>query len=77
MILATSGAWTPNLLQRAGIEGAQSSLAVTLFALGSVFGTLLAGFLVSRFAARRVLPAALLRGTRYRFRPGRGRIIHR
>ena len=62
MILATSGTWTPNLLQRAGIEGAQSSLAVALFALGSVFGTPLAGFLVSRFAARRVLPAALTGG---------------
>jgi len=62
MILATSGAWTPNLLQRAGIEGARSSLAVALFALGSVFGTPLAGFLVSRFTARRVLPAALVGG---------------
>jgi AAHS family 4-hydroxybenzoate transporter-like MFS transporter len=30
--------------------------------LGSVFGTPLAGFLVSRFAARRVLPAALTGG---------------
>jgi AAHS family 4-hydroxybenzoate transporter-like MFS transporter len=62
MILAISGAWTPNLLQRAGIEGSRSSVAVALFALGSVFGTPLAGFLVSRFAARRVLPAALVGG---------------
>jgi AAHS family 4-hydroxybenzoate transporter-like MFS transporter len=62
MILATSGAWTPNLLQRTGIVGARSSLAVALFALGSVFGTPLAGFLVSRFTARRVLPAALVAG---------------
>jgi MFS transporter, AAHS family, 4-hydroxybenzoate transporter len=62
MILATSAAWTPNLLQRAGIEGARSSVAVALFALGSVFGTPLAGFLVSRFAARRVLPVALFGG---------------
>ena len=60
LMVATSGAWTPTLLQRAGISGAQSSVAVALFALGSVFGTPLAGFLVSRFAARRVLPTALV-----------------
>src|ERR1700757_3623010 len=60
MMVATSGAWTPTLLQRAGIGGARSSIAVALFALGSVFGTPLAGFLVSRFAARRVLPIALV-----------------
>jgi AAHS family 4-hydroxybenzoate transporter-like MFS transporter len=60
MMLVTSGAWTPTLLQRAGIDGARSSVAMALFALGSVFGTPLGGFLVSRFTARRVLPAALV-----------------
>jgi MFS transporter, AAHS family, 4-hydroxybenzoate transporter len=60
MILVTSAAWTPTLLQRAGIDGAQSSVAMALFALGSVVGTPLAGFLASRFAARRVLPVALV-----------------
>ena len=60
MILVTSATWTPTLLQRAGIDGAQSSVAMALFTLGSVFGTPLAGFLVTRFAARRVLPAALV-----------------
>jgi AAHS family 4-hydroxybenzoate transporter-like MFS transporter len=60
MMLATSGAWTPTLLQRAGIEGSRSSVAVALFALGSVFGTPLAGFLVSCFTARRVLSTALI-----------------
>jgi AAHS family 4-hydroxybenzoate transporter-like MFS transporter len=59
LMVATSGAWTPTLLQRAGIDGPQSSVSVALFALGSVVGTPLAGFLVSRFAARRVLPTAL------------------
>jgi AAHS family 4-hydroxybenzoate transporter-like MFS transporter len=58
MMLVTSTAWTPTLLQRAGFDGAQSSVAMALFALGSVFGTPLAGFLVSRFAS--VLPAALV-----------------
>ena len=33
---------------------------MTLFALGSVVGTPLAGFLVSRFAVRSILPAALV-----------------
>lgn len=60
LMVATSGAWTPTLLQRAGISGAQSSVALALFALGSVFGTPLAGLLVSRFAARNVLPTALV-----------------
>jgi len=63
MMLVTSGTWTPTLLQRAGIDGARSSVATALFALGSVFGTPLGGFLVSRFAARRVLPAALVAST--------------
>jgi len=43
MMLVTSGAWTPTLLQRAGINGAQSSVAIALFAFGSVVGTPLAG----------------------------------
>jgi hypothetical protein len=37
------------LLERAGIDGAQLSVAMALLALGSVAGTPLAGFLVSRF----------------------------
>src|SRR5258708_3168103 len=60
LTMTTSIAWTPTLLQRAGIAGAQSSVAFALFALGNVFGAPLSGFLVSRFAARRVLPAALV-----------------
>ena len=35
-------------------------MAIALFALGSVVGTPLAGFLVSRYPARSVLPAALV-----------------
>jgi MFS transporter, AAHS family, 4-hydroxybenzoate transporter len=62
MVLLTSAAWTPALLQRAGINSAQSSIAMALFALGGVAGTPLAGFLLGRFAARRVLPAALVGG---------------
>jgi MFS transporter, AAHS family, 4-hydroxybenzoate transporter len=60
MLLVTGASWTPTLLQRAGVGGAQSSMAMALFALGSVVGTPLAGFLVSRSPARSVLPAALV-----------------
>jgi AAHS family 4-hydroxybenzoate transporter-like MFS transporter len=60
MMLVTSATWTPTLLQRAGIDGAQSSMAMAIFAMGSVVGTPLAGFLVSRFAPRSVLSAALV-----------------
>jgi MFS transporter, AAHS family, 4-hydroxybenzoate transporter len=60
IMMTTSIAWTPTLLQRAGIGSAQSSVAFALFALGNVFGAPLSGFLVSRFAARRVLPVALV-----------------
>jgi MFS transporter, AAHS family, 4-hydroxybenzoate transporter len=42
------------------MSSAQLSVAVALFALGGVFGTPVAGLLVSRFAARRVLPTALV-----------------
>jgi AAHS family 4-hydroxybenzoate transporter-like MFS transporter len=60
MLLATTATWTPTLLQRAGIDGSQSSVAMALFNVGAVFGTPLAGFLVSRFAVRSILPAALV-----------------
>jgi MFS transporter, AAHS family, 4-hydroxybenzoate transporter len=58
MVLLTSIAWAPTLLQRAGVNGAQTSVAMALFFLGGVFGTSLAGFVMSRFAG--VLPAALV-----------------
>jgi MFS family permease len=35
MVLVTSAAWTPTLLQRTGINGVQSSIAMALFALGA------------------------------------------
>ena len=60
MMPVTSATWTPTLLQKAGIDGERSSMAMALFALGAVLGTPLAGFLVSRFSARTVLPAALV-----------------
>jgi AAHS family 4-hydroxybenzoate transporter-like MFS transporter len=59
MVLVSSAVWAPTLLHRAGIDGAHSSLAIALFPLGILVGTLLTGFLMGRFAARRVLPTAL------------------
>jgi AAHS family 4-hydroxybenzoate transporter-like MFS transporter len=60
LMLVTNSVWTPTLLREAGIDVAHSAIAVAVFALGSVFGTPLAGFLIGRFAARVVLPVAFL-----------------
>lgn len=60
LLLITASAWTPALLHRAGIDTMQATLGVALFALGSVAGTPLAGFLITNFQARNLLPAALL-----------------
>jgi MFS transporter, AAHS family, 4-hydroxybenzoate transporter len=60
LMLVTNSVWTPTLLREAGIDVAHSAIAVAVFALGSVFGTPLAGFLIGRFAARVVLPVAFV-----------------
>jgi MFS transporter, AAHS family, 4-hydroxybenzoate transporter len=59
IILITNQAWTPTLLQGAGIDAAHAAFVVAIFAFGSVFGTVFAGFLVGRFGAHIVLPIAL------------------
>jgi len=59
-MLVTNQAWTPILLQGAGIDAAHAAFAVAIFAFGSVFGTLFAGVLVGRFGAPIVLPIGLL-----------------
>jgi AAHS family 4-hydroxybenzoate transporter-like MFS transporter len=60
LLLVTNATWTPTLLRTVGIDVAHSAVAVAVFALGSVVGTPLAGFFVSRFAAHAVLPVVLL-----------------
>jgi AAHS family 4-hydroxybenzoate transporter-like MFS transporter len=60
LMLVTNQAWAPTLLQQAGINLAHSALATAIFALGSIVGTSLAGFLVGRFGARAVLPIAFV-----------------
>jgi len=60
LMLLTIGTWTPTLLRGAGIGATGAALAVAVFAIGSVFGTPLGGFLVGRFTAALVLPALLV-----------------
>jgi AAHS family 4-hydroxybenzoate transporter-like MFS transporter len=58
-VLVTNTAWAPILLRKAGLDGPQSSIAVAIFAAGSVAGTPLAGFLIGRFTVQSVLRASL------------------
>jgi AAHS family 4-hydroxybenzoate transporter-like MFS transporter len=62
LLLVTTTAWTPALLGQAGIDRSDAALGVALFALGSVIGTPLSGFLPTRWRAHRVLPTILLCG---------------
>jgi MFS transporter, AAHS family, 4-hydroxybenzoate transporter len=48
MMLVTNSAWSPTLLRAEGIEVAQSAIAMATFNFGSVIGTSLAGWLISR-----------------------------
>jgi AAHS family 4-hydroxybenzoate transporter-like MFS transporter len=62
LMLVTNQSWAPTLLQRAGIDAAHASIAVAMFAFGSVLGTSIAGFLVGRFGAHVMLPIVQLAG---------------
>jgi len=63
LMLITSTAWVPTLLERAGLEPGTAADGVTLFALGSVVGTPLAGILLTRFGTGSVLTTTLLFGS--------------
>jgi len=60
LMLVTNATWAPTLLRGAGIDVAQSAIAMAVCALSSVVGTSLAGFLVSRIGAAAVLPAVFV-----------------
>ncbi len=62
LMLITSTAWAPTLLERSGLERGRAAQGVALFALGSVIGTPLAGLLLTRFGTRNILPTSLLCG---------------
>jgi MFS transporter, AAHS family, 4-hydroxybenzoate transporter len=62
MMLVTNSAWSPTLLHVEGIEVAQSAIAMATFNFGSVIGTSLAGWLISRLGVVGVLPLSCVGG---------------
>lgn len=62
LLLITSTAWIPTLLERSGLARAEGAHGIALFAAGSVIGTPLAGILLATFGTGGVLPVALLAG---------------
>jgi MFS transporter, AAHS family, 4-hydroxybenzoate transporter len=62
MMLVTNSAWSPTLLRAQGIEIAASAIAMATFNFGSVIGTSLAGWLISRLGAVGVLPISCVGG---------------
>jgi len=62
MMLVTNSAWSPTLLRAEGIEVAQSAIAMATFNFGSVIGTSLAGWLISRLGVVAVLPLSCIGG---------------
>ena len=62
MMLVTNSAWSPTLLRTEGIEVAQSAIAMATFNFGSVIGTSLAGWLISRLGVVGVLSVSCIGG---------------
>ncbi|HXW29070.1 MAG TPA: MFS transporter [Xanthobacteraceae bacterium] len=62
MMLVTNSAWSPTLLHAEGVEVAQSAIAMATFNFGSVIGTSLAGWLISRLGVISVLPVSCIGG---------------
>ncbi len=62
LMLITSTAWAPTLLERSGLARADAADGIALFAAGSVIGTPLAGTLLASFGIRNVIPVTLLGG---------------
>lgn len=62
LMLITTTAWAPTLLEQSGLARAEAARAIALFAAGSVIGTPLAGILLAWLGTRHVLPIALLGG---------------
>ncbi len=62
MILVTNSSWSPILLRAEGIAIEQSAVAMATYNFGSLFASVGAGYLVSRFGAARILPLTLAGG---------------
>ena len=60
MMLVTNSAWAPTLLKREGIDIGQSALAMAVYNLGAMIGTVVAGWLVIGIGAALVLPIVML-----------------
>jgi AAHS family 4-hydroxybenzoate transporter-like MFS transporter len=60
MMLVTNSAWAPTLLKREGIDIGQSALAMAVYNLGAMIGTVVAGWLVMGIGAAVVLPIVML-----------------
>ncbi len=60
MMLVTNSAWAPTLLKREGMEIGQSAIAMAVYNLGSLIGTVAVGWLVMGIGAAIVLPIAML-----------------
>jgi AAHS family 4-hydroxybenzoate transporter-like MFS transporter len=63
MMLVTNSAWAPTLLKREGIEISESALAMAVYNLGAMIGTVVAGWLVVRIGAAVVLPIVMVGST--------------
>ena len=58
MILVTNSAWSPTLLGAEGVPIEYSAVALATFNFGSLFGSGVAGLLLTRFGIAAVLPGA-------------------
>jgi AAHS family 4-hydroxybenzoate transporter-like MFS transporter len=56
-VLVVNSSWTPTLLAPLGLSVPRTAVALAWFNAGSVVATAAGGWLVTRFGARRVLPA--------------------
>jgi MFS transporter, AAHS family, 4-hydroxybenzoate transporter len=62
LMLITTTAWAPTLLEQSGLARAKAAEAIAYFSAGSMIGTPLAGILLACLGARLLLPIALLGG---------------
>jgi AAHS family 4-hydroxybenzoate transporter-like MFS transporter len=57
-VLVVNSSWSPTLLAPLGVPVPRTAVALALFNAGSVVATAAGGWLITRFGARRVIPAA-------------------
>lgn len=62
MVLVTNSSWSPSLLRGVGVPIAASAISLAVFNFGSLFGSAVAGALITAFGPVRVLPVTLAGG---------------